>query len=228
MNWTCACARRVAAGLLVGGALSASAGAAEIYSNAIGGGAWSDPATWQGGAVPGPEDDVVLASDDQVVFDRNDVKTDNFKVDQVVPEPPSNPTLIISGAKYYDVNATGLRESGEVGVAGFQIEVKLDLSNGSSIIRSATTAADGSWSITTPDAIELATLGSGITVTGTAAPRSFSNSGAGCCRRNPSVPIDKIRGSVMTLFHPFAAGVSVRAHSHKIVRPFESVEMLLA
>lgn len=46
--------------------------AAEIYSNAAGGGAWSEPATWRGGAVPGPEDDVVLARDDTVTFDRND------------------------------------------------------------------------------------------------------------------------------------------------------------
>jgi hypothetical protein len=72
MTGTCACARWVAAGLLLGGVLSASAGAAEIYSNAIGGGAWSDPATWQGGVVPGSEDDVVLASDDEVIFDRHD------------------------------------------------------------------------------------------------------------------------------------------------------------
>jgi len=46
--------------------------AAEIYSNATGGGAWSDRATWRGGVVPAPEDDVVLAHDDTVTFDRND------------------------------------------------------------------------------------------------------------------------------------------------------------
>lgn len=45
---------------------------AEIYSNATGGGPWSDPATWKGGATPGPDDDVVLARDDTVTFDRND------------------------------------------------------------------------------------------------------------------------------------------------------------
>jgi hypothetical protein len=50
----------------------ASGQAAEIYSNATGGGTWSDPATWRGGAVPGPDDDVVIARDDTVTFDRND------------------------------------------------------------------------------------------------------------------------------------------------------------
>src|SRR5206468_2652168 len=60
--------------LLACPALPAKATAAEIYSNATGGGAWSDPATWRKGAVPGPEDDVVLARDDTVIFDRNDEK----------------------------------------------------------------------------------------------------------------------------------------------------------
>ncbi|MGE0606991.1 MAG: hypothetical protein AB7O62_07850 [Pirellulales bacterium] len=45
---------------------------AEIYSNSVGGGTWSDPATWRGGAVPTAEDDVVIARDDTVVFDRDD------------------------------------------------------------------------------------------------------------------------------------------------------------
>lgn len=47
---------------------------AEIYSNAIGGGPWTDTSTWKGGVVPGPEDDVVLARDDVVTFNRNDDK----------------------------------------------------------------------------------------------------------------------------------------------------------
>ncbi len=44
----------------------------EIYSNASGGGDWSDPATWRGGKVPVAEDDVVIARDDSVTFNRND------------------------------------------------------------------------------------------------------------------------------------------------------------
>lgn len=49
-----------------------SRGADEIHSNGRGGGAWSDPATWHGGRVPGPEDVAVIAMRDQVSFDRND------------------------------------------------------------------------------------------------------------------------------------------------------------
>lgn len=53
---------------------SATAGgsADEIYSNASGGGEWSDPATWRGGKAPVADDDVVIARDDTVTFDRND------------------------------------------------------------------------------------------------------------------------------------------------------------
>src|SRR5262245_34464744 len=46
--------------------------AAEISTNGIGGGAWSDPATWRGKAVPGPADDVTILKFDEVTFDRND------------------------------------------------------------------------------------------------------------------------------------------------------------
>jgi hypothetical protein len=44
----------------------------EIYSNASGGGDWSDAATWRGGKVPAADDEVVIARDDAVTFDRND------------------------------------------------------------------------------------------------------------------------------------------------------------
>ena len=60
----------LAVGLACGGAMGARA--AEIYSNSTGGGTWSAPATWRGGKVPGPEDDVVIARDDVVTFDRRD------------------------------------------------------------------------------------------------------------------------------------------------------------
>src|SRR5215471_6089991 len=54
------------------GLLTAGVRAAEIHSNGRGGGEWSDPATWRGKAAPGPDDDVVIARGDAVVFDRND------------------------------------------------------------------------------------------------------------------------------------------------------------
>lgn len=48
------------------------AGAAEVHSNGIGGGPWSDPDTWRAKKVPGPEDEAIIARGDSVVFDRND------------------------------------------------------------------------------------------------------------------------------------------------------------
>jgi hypothetical protein len=52
--------------------LAGPATAGEIYSNGTGGGPWSDPATWRGKAVPGPNDEPVIARGDVVAFDRND------------------------------------------------------------------------------------------------------------------------------------------------------------
>jgi len=43
--------------------------AAEIYSNGVGGGAWSDPSTWRGGKVPAAEDTAVISSHDSINFD---------------------------------------------------------------------------------------------------------------------------------------------------------------
>lgn len=48
------------------------AGAAEVSSNGAGGGAWSEPATWRGNAVPKSEDEVTVRKGDVVVFDRDD------------------------------------------------------------------------------------------------------------------------------------------------------------
>ena len=45
---------------------------AEISTNGLGGGAWSDPATWGGKVVPTSGDDVVIQKNDIVSFDRND------------------------------------------------------------------------------------------------------------------------------------------------------------
>lgn len=50
----------------------AQAGGVEIHSNGRGGGLWSEPETWHGRQVPGPEDTVVIAMRDRVEFDRDD------------------------------------------------------------------------------------------------------------------------------------------------------------
>jgi len=64
--------RLMAAIVICGFGISSTVCAEEIYSNTTGGGAWSDPATWQGGKVPAAEDDVVISKDDTVEFDRHD------------------------------------------------------------------------------------------------------------------------------------------------------------
>src|SRR6266567_3371108 len=46
--------------------------ATEISTNGLGGGPWSDPATWSGKVVPTSGDDVVIQKNDIVAFDRND------------------------------------------------------------------------------------------------------------------------------------------------------------
>jgi hypothetical protein len=46
--------------------------AAEVTTNGTGGGAWSEAATWRGGAVPKADDEVTIRKGDAVVFDRND------------------------------------------------------------------------------------------------------------------------------------------------------------
>lgn len=46
--------------------------AAEIYSNALGGGDWDDPSTWRGDVVPGADDIAVISRDDAVTFARDD------------------------------------------------------------------------------------------------------------------------------------------------------------
>jgi hypothetical protein len=45
---------------------------AEVATNGTGGGPWSDKATWKGGVVPGPEDEVTIRKGDVVLFDRDD------------------------------------------------------------------------------------------------------------------------------------------------------------
>jgi len=69
-------------------AMGAYSHAKEITSNGLGGGRWSDTATWRGGAVPTAEDDAVIAARDTVLFDRDDVDTPTCK--QLILDPNSN------------------------------------------------------------------------------------------------------------------------------------------
>lgn len=46
--------------------------AEEFHSNGVGGGDWSDPASWREKKPPGPGDDAVISRGDVIEFDRND------------------------------------------------------------------------------------------------------------------------------------------------------------
>jgi hypothetical protein len=52
--------------------ITGTCGAAEIHSNGLGGGDWSDPLSWREKTVPTPEDDAVVSRGDVIAFDRND------------------------------------------------------------------------------------------------------------------------------------------------------------
>jgi hypothetical protein len=62
--------------------------AAEITTNGLGGGRWSEGDTWRGGKVPGPEDVAVIAARDAVLFDRDDAEAVTCK--QLVLDPGSS------------------------------------------------------------------------------------------------------------------------------------------
>ena len=82
-------------------------------------------------------------------FDKNNAKTDNFKVKTeeapCVPGDPECPlTVTISGAKFYDADADGIRDLNEIGVEGIRIEVTLSTSPDPVIVE---TDASGNWSL---------------------------------------------------------------------------------
>ncbi len=68
--------------------LAAPLRAKEIHSNGLGGGRWSEAATWHGGMVPTAEDDAVIAARDTVLFDRDD--TDQPTCKQLLLDANSN------------------------------------------------------------------------------------------------------------------------------------------
>ena len=59
--------------------------AAPIHSNTAGGGLWNEPGTWHGEVLPGPEDTVIIATRDVVVFDRDD--TDRITCRKILIDP---------------------------------------------------------------------------------------------------------------------------------------------
>jgi hypothetical protein len=81
-------------------------------------------------------------------FNRNNAKTDNFKV-VFQPCTNCNPNAVLSGMKFYDANGNALFDEGEVPVAGVQIAITLTTDEGTETVI-VTTDASGNWSIVVP------------------------------------------------------------------------------
>jgi hypothetical protein len=67
-------------------AIASFAPAAEISTNGIGGGKWSEAATWRGNKVPNGDDAVVIQKNDVVTFDRDDDGKVSCKSMQIDPK----------------------------------------------------------------------------------------------------------------------------------------------
>jgi hypothetical protein len=65
-----------------------------------------------------------------LIFNNNDAKTDNFKVKERECEGSDcAPPTTIGGVKYYDLNVNGIRDGGEVTIAGWRIDVTSSAGN---------------------------------------------------------------------------------------------------
>lgn len=80
-------------------------------------------------------------------FAVNDAKTDNFKVE----EQPAGPLLTrIGGRSFYDRNANGVREAGELPVPGLRVDVQVTSESGLASTETVTADAAGDWSLEVP------------------------------------------------------------------------------
>lgn len=78
-------------------AFAASVDAAEIHSNGLGGGDWSDPLSWREKKVPTAEDDAVISRGDVLVFDRDD--DGKTTCNQIFIDPNGSLTFKTGGGK---------------------------------------------------------------------------------------------------------------------------------
>ncbi len=91
---------------------------------------------------------VVKADGKNIDFKNSDAMQEVFKVNS---EPCTNcgPTSLLAGRKFYDANANGLSDPGELPVAGVQILIIAGAD-----VTSVTTNASGIWSTTVPTGSE--------------------------------------------------------------------------
>ncbi len=90
--------------------------AAEIATNGLGGGKWSDPATWRGKVVPGSKDDVVIQKFDLVMFDQND--EDKISCRKLQIDPKGAFMFRTGGGKFVCTVADALESFGVIKIDG--------------------------------------------------------------------------------------------------------------
>ncbi len=99
----------------------------------------------QSSAVAGCTPSVSLTDPKVLIFPNSCAKTDNFKVRARACDPNcTNPDLLVSGKKYYDLNTNGIFDLGEPTIAGFRIDVYI---GGSLTPLTTFTDAAGTWSL---------------------------------------------------------------------------------
>jgi len=94
----------------------------------------------------------VAADGMHINFSNGNAKTDNFKV-VFTPCANCSPTSLLAGRKFYDANANGLFDEGEVPVRGVQI---LILAGATTTV--VTTNESGIWNTTVPTGVEYTVL----------------------------------------------------------------------
>lgn len=94
----------------------------------------------------------VAADGMHINFSNNNAKKENFKVDSV-PCTNCGPTSLLGGRKFYDANANGIFDGGEVTIEGVKIYI---LAGDTQAI--VTTNQSGAWSTTVPTGVEYLVL----------------------------------------------------------------------
>lgn len=84
-----------------------------------------------------------------IIFASRDAKTDNFKVRTSSPDDDDEGVYTLRGCKFYDANANGVWDDGEVEIPGFKIIVTLSPGDeDNEEVITVFTGEDGCWEVT--------------------------------------------------------------------------------
>jgi hypothetical protein len=93
-------------------------------------------------------DTTIDGTDPKVIhFINSDTKTDNFKCKESPGQPPQT---AIGGVKYYDLNTNGVLDAGEVGIAGWRVDVSYILPDTTAGSTTTFTDSTGTWALVFP------------------------------------------------------------------------------